>query len=105
MTLTLARAAEATGRSRSTLLRAIRKGAISASRDDLGGFLVEESELARVFPPVVTDEANGEALPSLDVALAKLDAAETRLVDKDAGIEDLRHRLDEAHAERRQTAD
>ena len=51
--------------------------------------MVEESELARVFPPVVTDEANGE----------------TRLVDKDAVIEDLRHRLDEAHAERRQTAD
>ena len=48
MTLTLAQAAEATGRSRSTLLRAIRKGQISASRDAAGGFLVEESELSHV---------------------------------------------------------
>src|SRR5882672_6773163 len=105
MTLTLARAAEATGRSRSTLLRAIRKGVISASRDEMGGFLVEEAELTRVYPPSVTDAVNGEVMPSLDVALAKLDAAETRLADKDAAIQDLRRRLDEAHTERRQTAD
>lgn len=105
MTLTLAQAAAAAGRSRSTLLRAIRKGSISASRDDAGGFLVEEAELHRVFPNGATDAASDAPLPSLDAALARLDAAETRIADKDATIDDLRHRLDEAHAERRQTAD
>jgi hypothetical protein len=105
MTLTLAQAAEATGRSRSTLLRAIRKGAISASRDEAGGFLVDEAELARVFTISSPDAANGHALPSLDAALAKPDAAETRISDKDAVIDDLRRRLDQADTDRRQALD
>src|SRR4051794_19272143 len=105
MPLTLAQAAEATGRSRSTLLRAIRRGQISASRDASGGFLVEGSELARVFPIHGGDAANGAALPSLAEALARLEAAEARIADKDATLADLRHRLDEERAERRQTAD
>src|SRR5215216_120985 len=104
MPLTLAQAAEATGRSRSTLLRAIRKGQISAARDAAGGFLVEESELARVFPIRRDDAADGAAMPSLAEALARLDAAEARIADKDATITDLRHRLDEERAERRHTA-
>src|SRR4051794_10776370 len=49
---TLAQAIAATGRSRSTLIRAIRKGALSASRDEAGTYLVEPSELHRVFPAV-----------------------------------------------------
>src|SRR3954452_5942973 len=102
MPLTLAQAAEATGRSRSTLLRAIRKGQISASRDAASGFLVDEAELARVFPIRGDDAANGEAMPSLAEALAKLDAAEARITDKDATIADLRTRLDEERADRRQ---
>jgi hypothetical protein len=84
MMLTLAQAAAATGRSRSTLLRAIRKGQISASRDAAGGFLVDESELARVFPIRDPDVADDHQLPSLAEALA---------------------RLDEERSERRQTAD
>ena len=105
MTLTLAQAAEATGRSRSTLLRAIRKGQISASRDAAGGFLVEESELSRMFPIRPDGAPDDAALPSLAEALARLDAAEARIADKDTTIADLRHRLDEERAERRQTSD
>src|SRR3954451_20710929 len=105
MPLTLAQAAEATERSRSTLLRAIRKGQISASRDAAGGFLVEESELARVFPIRGRDAADGEPMPSLAEALARLDAAEARIADKDAAIDDLRNRLDEERADRRQALD
>src|SRR3954464_11713860 len=101
MTLTLAQAAEATGRTRSTLLRAIRKGHLSASRDAAGGFLVDESELARVFPIRGRDAADGEPMPSLAEALARLDAAEARIADKDTTIDDLRRRLDASEAERR----
>lgn len=105
MPLTLAQAAKASGRSRSTLLRAIRKGQISASRDAAGGFLVDESELARVFPISSHDAPDDAALPSLAETLARLEAAESRIRDKDATIDDLRHRLDEERSERRQTAE
>ena len=47
---TLAQAITATGRSRSALLRAIRSGKLSASRDASGAYLVDTSELARVYP-------------------------------------------------------
>src|SRR3954452_2955416 len=105
MPMTLAQAAEATGRSRSTLLRAIRRGQISASRDAAGGFLVDESELSRVFQIGGHDAADDRQLPSFAEALARLEASEARIADKDTTIADLRHRLDEERAERRQTAD
>src|SRR3954451_1983602 len=47
---TLAQAITATGRSRSALIRAIRSGKLSASRDAIGAYLVDVSELARVYP-------------------------------------------------------
>jgi hypothetical protein len=46
---TLAQAITATGRSRSALIRAIRSGKISAMRDASGAYLVDPSELARVY--------------------------------------------------------
>src|SRR6187200_631286 len=52
---TLAQAIAATGRSRSTLIRAIRKGTITATRDEAGTYLVEPSELHRVFPAAEHD--------------------------------------------------
>src|SRR3954454_11542285 len=102
MPLTLAQAAETTGRSRSTLLRAIRKGQISATRDGTGGFLVNEAELARVFSIRLRDAPDGTPMPSLAEALARLYATEARIADKDATIADLRARLDEERVDRRQ---
>ena len=49
---TLAQAIAATGRSRSALIRAIRSGKLSASRDESGAYLVDLSELQRVYPDV-----------------------------------------------------
>src|SRR5215213_7886388 len=52
----LAEAGKAIGVNRSTVLRAIRRGTISATRDPTtGGWLIEASELHRVFPPVAPD--------------------------------------------------
>ena len=51
MTITLTEATEKTGKSKSTLTRAINSGKLSATRSDDGKtYQVEESELARVFP-------------------------------------------------------
>src|SRR3954453_16359749 len=47
---TLAQAIASTGRSRSALIRAIRSGKLSAARDASGAYLVDPSELRRVYP-------------------------------------------------------
>jgi excisionase family DNA binding protein len=49
MMLTLTQAAKATGKSKSTLLRAIKTGRISAHKDESGMFMIDAAELHRVF--------------------------------------------------------
>jgi hypothetical protein len=49
---TLGTASQATGTAKSTILRAIKGGRISASRDELGQWAIEPAELFRVFPPL-----------------------------------------------------
>lgn len=50
MALTLNQAAKACGRSKSTLLDAIRTGRMSAPKDDRGRYAIDPAELHRVFP-------------------------------------------------------
>ena len=46
---TLAQAAQVTGKNRSTLLRAIKNGKLSAHKQDDGSYLIDASELFRVY--------------------------------------------------------
>jgi len=48
--LTLGQAARLCGRGKTTLARAIKRGTLSASRNDSGGYIIDPSELSRVFP-------------------------------------------------------
>ena len=124
LAITLAQAAEATGRNRSTILRSIRRGMLSATRDQrTQAWMVEPVELFRVFLPAPalgdTEAAQGSAqVPRADEAaelpavMARLEAAETRIRDKDAliaeqraALDDLRTRLDEERTDRRQALD
>lgn len=50
MALTLNQAAKTCGRSKSTLLEAIRTGRMSAPKDDRGRYAIDPAELHRVFP-------------------------------------------------------
>lgn len=52
MSYTLGDAAKATGKSKTTLHRAIKSGRISASKAEDGSYSIEPAELHRVFPPV-----------------------------------------------------
>jgi excisionase family DNA binding protein len=97
MPYTVAEAAKAVGRSKSTLLRAIQTGKVSAIRDEAsGGWLIEPAELHRVYriapaDPVHTD-ANGAArIAELE---ARLELSERRITDKDDVIADLRRQRD-----------
>ena len=49
---TLRQAAKATGKSKSSIQNAIKKGRISASLNDLGHYQIDPAELHRVYPPV-----------------------------------------------------
>jgi hypothetical protein len=120
LAITLAQAAEATGRNRSTILRSIRRGTLSAVRDQrTQAWMVDPAELFRVFAPVSAlgdaEAAQGSAqmhradeAAEARVLMARLEAAEARIADKDstiaeqrAALDDLRRRLDSADEERR----
>jgi len=74
MSYSLAEAAQATGLNRSTILRAIKRGAISGVRDEAGAWALEPAELHRVFPPAA---ATPKATPQ-DAQAAELRAQPRR---------------------------
>tara|TARA_R110002153_G_scaffold79955_2_gene203665 strand:- start:4549 stop:4917 length:369 start_codon:yes stop_codon:yes gene_type:complete len=55
MSYTLGMAAKATGKSKTTIQRAIAKGTMSAHKEKNGRYSIDPSELHRVFPMVSTD--------------------------------------------------
>jgi excisionase family DNA binding protein len=64
MPYTLMTAATACGINRSTVLRSIKAGRISATKDGVtGAWLIEPAELHRLYPPVVVPDANAVAVP------------------------------------------
>jgi hypothetical protein len=87
MSYTLATAAAACGMNKSTILRAIKAGKISAVRDEHGQWQVEPTELHRVYPPVATPgtDATQRYVPADAAALALADQraalAEGRLAE------------------------
>ena len=50
--MSLREAATATGTAKSTILRAVKSGRISATRTENGGYEIDPSELARVYGPL-----------------------------------------------------
>jgi len=62
MSYTLQQAAEATGKDKSTIQRAIKKGRISATKNDLGNYIIDPVELYRVFPEAISNDAPPIAL-------------------------------------------
>ena len=114
MAYTLTEAAKATGLNKTTIFRAIRRGVISGTKDaTTGQWTVEPAELHRAYPAVANNDAaepiasqrNDAIGADLREARALLAAAEQRCTDAHVTIDDLRHRLNEERAERRQTAD
>lgn len=59
MAYNLATAAAATGKTKSTILKSIQKGRITAAKDDFGNWHIDPAEVHRVYPPV-SKELNNE---------------------------------------------
>jgi hypothetical protein len=91
----LASAAAATGANRSTILRAIKAGRLSAQRDAQGGWEVDPAELHRVFPPLPAAAAAAQETAQRD-ALADALVTELRgvIADLRQDREDLRQDRD-----------
>ncbi len=97
MAYTLADAAQATGTNKTTILRAIKSGKISGSKDEFGTWQVEPAELHRVYPPLRSD-AEGDATPRHAAApAAALEAQISALRDT---AELLRTQLDDVRKDR-----
>lgn len=96
MSYTLGKAAKATGKSKTTIQRAVSKGLISAQKDKSGRYSIDPSELHRVFP-MVSDDTVSET-PKVDVSrppddallMAKIEALEDSLEREKAVVADLR---------------
>lgn len=111
MQYTLGTAAKATGKSKSTIHRAIKSGKISAICDDNGTYHIEPAELHRVYQPVprnsssepkMTQDATSDEAQMLRRELELLnEERERERKQMQETINDLRHRLDEEASERR----
>lgn len=100
MRYTLGTAAKATGKSKTTIQRAISKGKISAEKLNGGGYSIDPAELHRVFPRLSDDTVSRN--PELDTTRppdetpelrAKIEALEAMLTRE-------REALDEVRADR-----
>ena len=112
MAYTLGQAAKATGKSKTTISRAIQAGKISAEKDAHGAYRITADELHRLYPPVLRDASpqpsnvttrdpllhSGNRVLQVELEAARKEAAV--LGDQ---VADLRTRLDASETERRQT--
>jgi hypothetical protein len=96
----LAKAAAATGVTKSTILRAIRSHRISAAKSETGDWQIDPAELHRVFPPA----RNGEDRAASSAAERGATANETALAAQIAALREvsdlLRAQLDDVRADR-----
>lgn len=115
MPYTLAEAAKATGTNKTTILRAIKSGKVSGTKDEQGTWLVEPAELHRVYPPAELRSAAGTdamqryappTAPAVEGQIAALrDTAELLRAQLDDVRKDRDHWRDQAQAVTRQLAD
>ena len=77
MAYTLGQAAKAVGMSKGTIAFAIKKGRISAQKDDFGQWSIDPAELHRVYQPCTgaeKDKLNDDAPNEHTIAQAELEA-------------------------------
>ena len=83
--LSPAQAGKLVGKAKSTILRKIESGELSAQKDDKGNWQIQPEELLRVFDPVAQDadqsgaiDRDGPALTSAELAEARIQIAKLR---------------------------
>jgi hypothetical protein len=106
--LTLLEAAKEVGKSKATLWRAAKTGALSVTKNEAGQILVDSSELFRVFQAkrsetrVMTQDATAHVTHEADDTAVRLAVAETKIEALHAMVQELQRARDawQAQAER-----
>lgn len=98
--LSLLEAATRTEKTKPTILKAIKRGRLSARKDDKGQWQIDPAELFRVYPPV-NDHGNAPAAGFPAVEAVELEAVKRERDQLQASVDDLRRRLDASEQERR----
>jgi hypothetical protein len=95
--LTAREAGERVGKTRQAIIKAIRKGTLSAAKDESGEWRIDPAELFRVYPPVSqvdgTHPATGNASDTAGLR-REIELLRERLAEKDEQIDDLREDRD-----------
>lgn len=94
----LGSAAAATGLNKSSVLRAIKAGRISATKSEVGEWQIQPAELHRVYPPVAEQPA--QAQPKQHSAMAQVAGLEAEIRGLRDVAELLRAQLSETRTDR-----
>lgn len=105
MQLSLRQAADHAGVSKSTILRAIQKGRLSATRNDDGGYCIDPAELNRVYPAqraaTPRTDATGQDAPALGPdATAENAALKAQIDGLNAQLALMREQVDDLKSQR-----
>jgi excisionase family DNA binding protein len=101
--LSLLEAANRTGKTKPTILKAIKRGRLSAKKDEHEQWRIDPAELFRVYPPV-NEQGSSEETRFPAVEAVELDAVKRERDLLQAQVDDLRRRLDASEQERRDTS-
>jgi hypothetical protein len=98
--LSLLEAATSTGKTKPTILKAIKRGRLTAAKDEAGQWQLDPAELFRVYPPV-NDHGSREETGLTVFGTIELEAVKRERDLLHAQVDDLRRRLDQSEQERR----
>jgi len=110
LVLTVSQAAKEVGITRGGLWKAIKQGRLSATKNNSGQFVIDPAELFRVYPPVDKVDTHSEQSSidentsrqyEVDELRIRLELTNRLLAKAESECDDLRRRLDEEAAERR----
>ncbi|MFK3891856.1 DNA-binding protein [Sphingomonas sp. NPDC079357] len=111
-TVSMTKGAELVGVSKGTVSKALKSGRLSYAEKTDNGYLIDTSELFRVFPPKQpetvetgrpdTPLGNRETLMETGGLLREVELLREQLRDRDGVVDDLRQRLDKSEDERRE---
>lgn len=102
MNYSLKQSAEATGKSKPTVLRALQSGRLSGKKDDNGEWQIDPAELHRVFPPVQNTDTRNDTKSSNEIGALQRELEilrDERRRDHEL-IEDLRHDREDLRKDR-----
>ncbi|WP_407977633.1 hypothetical protein ACJKIH_24570 (plasmid) [Brucella pseudogrignonensis] len=99
MKYTAGQAAKATGVATATITRALKSGKISGHKDDNGAWIIDPSELHRVFPPISLKDSESLSLKDREISVASnATALEINALERE--LQTLRDALSDAREDR-----